>query len=129
MNTVTVELPWPPSANRYWRSFRGRMVISKEAKEFKSEVTYRLSKLPAKNAFFDGRVGVKIRAYPPDKRKRDLDNLIKITLDSLQKSSPFLEKFKGCGGLFKDDAQVDSILITRCAHVKGGALSVEVYSL
>lgn len=33
-------------------------------------------------------MGVSIVAIPPDKRRRDLDNLIKITLDALQATEP-----------------------------------------
>lgn len=45
---------------------------------------------------------VHIEAYPPDKRKRDLDNLFKSLLDALEKS-----------GVFKDDRQIDALSIER----------------
>jgi len=29
VQTITLDLPWPPTANRYWRNVQGRMVISR----------------------------------------------------------------------------------------------------
>ena len=51
---------------------------------------------------FEGSVAVSIAAYPPDKRKRDLDNLLKSTLDALERA-----------GFFGDDHQVDDLRIRR----------------
>lgn len=34
---MTITLPMPVSANRYWRTFRGRMVVSAEAKAYKEQ--------------------------------------------------------------------------------------------
>lgn len=39
---------------------------------------------------------------PPDRRKRDLDNLLKSLLDGLEGA-----------GVFKDDAQIDDLQIVR----------------
>ena len=46
------------------------------------------------------RVWLDIQVYPPDNRRRDISNLIKIVEDSL----PW----------FKDDSQVDKLSIIRC---------------
>jgi len=37
-----------------------------------------------------GMLAVKVRAYPPDRRKRDIDNIQKPLLDALEKGRPFL---------------------------------------
>jgi crossover junction endodeoxyribonuclease RusA len=63
----------------------------------------------------DDRLKISIWAYPPDKRRRDLDNLLKITLDSLQAT-----------GLFNDDSQFDSIYIERKEKSKGGHLVIQI---
>jgi crossover junction endodeoxyribonuclease RusA len=42
-------------------------------------------------------------AFPPDRRRRDLDNLLKPTLDALQH-----------GGVYEDDSQVDLLVVRRC---------------
>lgn len=52
---------------------------------------------------------------PPDKRKRDLDNVCKATLDALQHAR-----------LFDDDAQIDELHVERGDKVDGGSLFVEL---
>jgi len=72
-------LPYPPSGNRYWRVFRGRPVVSAEAKAYKLRV--RLENLRVKP--MPGSLVLKrFHAYRPQKRG-DLDNLFKVALDAL----------------------------------------------
>jgi len=62
-----------------------------------------------------GRVWVQVDACPPDLRRRDLDNLLKAVLDALQH-----------GGVYKDDSQIDLLIIRRSGTFKGGRLRVEI---
>jgi len=66
----------------------------------------------------EGRLSVRIEAYPPDKRKRDLDNLPKAPLDALTIS-----------GLWKDDSQIDELHIVRCSVVSAGFIRVVINQL
>jgi len=60
------------------------MYMTKEAKAYKRLVwVYALSLATPKFAITDV-LELTLYAYPPDKRKRDLDNLAKLVLDSLQ---------------------------------------------
>lgn len=62
-----------------------------------------LTCLEHKHAFDkDARLSVTIYAYPPDRRKRDLDNILKCLLDSLEKAQVFV-----------DDSQIDELIIRR----------------
>lgn len=61
------------------------------------------------------RLQVAITASPPDRRRRDLDNILKATLDSLQHA-----------GLYPDDSQIDALFVIRGQIVKGGSLQVEL---
>lgn len=36
--TYTLVLPYPVSANRYWRHFRNRSIVSSEAMKYKIEI-------------------------------------------------------------------------------------------
>ena len=62
----TLILPYPPSANRYWRhvTMRGRAVtlVSREAKAYREEVMHRA--MLAKIMPIDGRVALHIDLYP-----------------------------------------------------------------
>ncbi|EFL9616820.1 DUF968 domain-containing protein [Escherichia coli] len=63
-------------------------------------------------------LGLKIIAEPPDKRRRDLDNILKAPLDALTHA-----------GLLIDDEQFDEINIVRGQRVPGGRLGVKIYKI
>jgi len=57
-------------------------------------------------------------AFPPDRRRRDLDNIQKPVLDALEHA-----------GVYEDDSQVD-LLITRRGPVSdGGSIRVQIEPL
>ena len=62
-----IVLPFPPSLNRYWRSVNGRVLISKDGREFREHVSMLAlgGKWPK---FGQERVSVHIEAWMPDKR-------------------------------------------------------------
>lgn len=91
---MNLTLPYPPSANRYWRQWQGRMVVSSEARQYKETVGW-LVKADTSD-WLTGPVALTIKVYRPQKRG-DLDNCLKILLDSLK------------GVLFADDDQVVEI--------------------
>ncbi len=64
------------------------------------------------------KAGRKIIAEPPDKRRRDLDNILKAPLDALTHA-----------GLLIDDEQFDEINIVRGLPVPGGRLGVKIYEI
>ena len=113
------DLPYPPSANRYWRNFRGRMVRSAEARAYIANVHKLLGHLrPTKDE-----VAVEVEVIRPVKRG-DLDNRVKIVLDAL------------AGPLYENDAQVveihawrlDVLKARRAGPFKGKVL-VRAYSV
>ena len=104
---IVIDLPWPPTANTYWRRNGGRYFISKRGQDYREYVA---KACYAYQGLFvaEDRLRVKIKAYPPDKRKRDLDNLFKSTLDSIQHA-----------GLYVDDCQIDKLSIERMPEHEG----------
>ena len=93
--TPDFELPWPPSVNRYYRHVGPRVLISREGRKYRMMVVSRLGGRYPKQK---GRLRLTAEFYPPDARRRDLDNLLKCTQDSLQ-----------AAGLFEDDSQIKSL--------------------
>lgn len=115
---VMLSLPWPPSANRYYRSpnrgpLAGRHLISEEGRKYRSAVQALCAQRGLKPMV--GRLHVQITASPPDRRKRDIDNLLKALLDSLTH-----------GGAWGDDSQIDHLSITRGQVVPGGHVLVTI---
>lgn len=110
---VPLILPWPPSVNSCWRLVGTRVLLSKKYRSYKRIIkSYALF---WKRKPLEGRLSIEIKVYPPDRRKRDLDNLIKGTLDSLQYAR-----------LFLDDSQIDKLSIERKELKKGGELHIVI---
>ena len=112
-NGVTLTLPWPPSVNKYWRTFQGRMIISAEGRSYRKAVADQvLIQRGAKH--YAGKLCVVIEAFRPDNRRRDLDNLLKAVLD-------------GCthAGVWEDDSNIVDLRIYWADSV-GGMLKVKV---
>lgn len=95
-------LPWPPSINHYWRSrWTGKFIshyISAEGKKFRHEVFRSLSDWD----MMLGPLSLRVIAYPPDRRARDVDNLLKAPLDAMQHA-----------GVFEDDSQVEELYLRK----------------
>ena len=85
-------LPYPPSANLYWRTTRrGHTYVSPEAKAYKARV--RWLALGARVKPLAGPVSLSLAVYRP-RRAGDLSNRIKVLEDALQ------------GVAYADDSQV-----------------------
>ena len=114
-----IHLPYPISANRYWRTFRGMTVRSKEADEYKRTVAH--SAFVAGWQAKEGPVAVAITFHPKltkqgkaSETRLDLDNVIKVTLDALN------------GSAWRDDKQVTRIVAELGAAIPHGGLTVSV---
>lgn len=116
-NQVELELPWPPSNNRYYRHVASKTLLSAEGRDYRGVVSKIVGAARARRAWTCP-LDVRIAAFPPDRRRRDLDNVLKATLDALQYS-----------GVFEDDGQVDALSIYRAERIAGGSLTVRVLAL
>jgi crossover junction endodeoxyribonuclease RusA len=74
-------LPYPPSANIYWRHNRGRTHRSQEANEYIAQVGWLC--VAERIAPIRGNVCLSVDFYRPAKRG-DLDNLLKVLIDALR---------------------------------------------
>lgn len=91
---MILALPYPPTANLYWRVIRGRPVKSKAARDYQTKVA-----LLARAALgpgvrpLTGELKVSVNVYRP-RRLGDLDNTLKVLLDALR------------GIAYEDDSQI-----------------------
>lgn len=129
MKTVELTLPWPPSVNSYKRP--GRISRTKLGKIYQQRVDTPDTKLfywkvamkirammtheGLKSFSGDTILSLGIEAYPPDAKRRDIDNICKVLIDSLQK-----------GKLFPDDYQIARLLVVRKSIVAEGKVIVRV---
>lgn len=118
---MRLTLPYPPSMNSYWRSISkgrlsGRVLISEAGRQYRKLVSHQIGADRQRLALSD-RLKVSVLANPPDRRRRDLDNLLKPLLDTLQHA-----------GVYLDDTQIDDLRITRGDVLPGGRVVVEIES-
>jgi crossover junction endodeoxyribonuclease RusA len=116
---VKINLPWPPSVNRIWKTTsKGGWYSTKEAKEYRISVTYLAIAAGIRNSFPSGNVRVCLFVYPPDKRKIDLDNRAKVILDALQDAK-----------VYNNDSQIKILHMEMLEVRKGGFVTVIINKL
>ncbi len=108
---ITLELPWPPSVNHYYRHVGPRVLISKEGRNYRDAIATRIKLSGIKK--FEGDVELKLQLYPPDNRRRDVDNVLKCVLDTLT-----------IGGLYEDDSQVKFLSVVKLEPMPPNGMAV-----
>lgn len=115
-------LPYPVSANRYWRSFvprghkRAIVIVSDEAKAYKSEVGWMAKSQGVMKPLLN-LVELRLRLVPANGICMDLDNALKVTIDALK------------GIAYADDKQVWRIVADRGEADGKARLEVEILEL
>ena len=114
-------LPWPPSINHYWRHVKIgksiRTLISAEGREYKNAVAAACVEQKAPRGL-KGRIAMTIKLSPPDKRRRDIDNVLKAVCDSLTYAH-----------VWDDDSQIDDLRIYRDSCMQDGQAVIDIYEI
>ena len=114
-------LPFPPSVNTYWRApnkgpLKGRHLISAAGRAYQSAacaaIIEQLRRLPKPT---NADAAVEIIFYPPDARRRDLDNYNKALFDALTHA-----------GVWEDDSQVKRMLVEWGPVVPKGKVEITI---
>lgn len=114
---LVLELPWPPSTNHAWglSGRGGRRVFSRdEVRGFRAAVLAAWANSGRIKFRRGGALRVTIRLTPPDRRRRDIDNVVKPTLDALV----------ACGAIADDSDVCELVVIREGGHV-GARVTVE----
>lgn len=96
--SILITLPFPPSANTYWRHNRGRTHRSDEANKYIKDVDTLCKEAGLEP--FTCRVVVSVDFFRPQ-RRGDLDNMLKVLIDALR------------GHGYVDDSQIVGIYASR----------------
>lgn len=103
----------PPSVNHYWERNGKGMKLTDRARQFHAVM---MALVPALR--LSSRLKLEVVFHFPTKQKRDIDNHLKATIDSLVKC-----------GFCDDDEQFDELIVKRGAVVKGGLIRLKVWEL
>jgi len=118
---VKLVLPFPPSVNTYWRApnkgpLAGRHLISAKGRAYQSAacaaIVEQLRRLPKPTS---APAAVEIILFPPDARRRDIDNYNKALFDALTHA-----------GVWEDDSQVKRMLVEWGPVTKKGRVEITI---
>ena len=114
MAELILELPYPPSLNSYYRHVGNKVLISKAGREYRERIKTIV--------IFDGIKGfdkvdlqVIITCYPPDNRRRDIDNTLKCLFDSLTHAQ-----------VWSDDSQVKRLFVEKKEPLENGQVILKI---
>jgi crossover junction endodeoxyribonuclease RusA len=96
---IMFKIPIPPSVNAAYRVVNNRPILSKEAREYRKRI---MDDYGTVNGFGKDKIAIVVYVTMPNQRRRDLDNLMKVSLDALC-----------AAGWYTDDSQVDDLHIIR----------------
>ncbi len=108
---ICARLPYPPTVNHYWKICQGRIYVSRDGMLYRRRVLAILGDAPEQ----PGPLAVTVGVHPPDRRKRDLDNVLKCLLDAITEA-----------GIWKDDSLIDRLLVERRDVKTGGMVEVVI---
>lgn len=103
----------PPSVNHYWERAGKGMKLSDKARQFHAVIRILIPALR-----LTSRLKMEVTFHFPTHQKRDIDNHLKATIDSLVKC-----------GFCEDDEQFDELLVKRGNVIKGGLIRLKVWEM
>ena len=114
MGFTTTIYNFPPSSNNRLMSARGRLIKTGRYRSWQ-QATADMVREQIRGRPLEGRLRLTMRVHMPDRRKRDLDNLVKPIQDALQ-----------LAGLYYDDSQIKHLDIMEVGVDPIGGIEIEV---
>lgn len=100
----------PPTVNHYWEKSGRGFKLSDKARDFHDLVSMLVPQINTGE-----RLKLDVTFHFPNRLRRDIDNYLKSTIDSLVKC-----------GLCVDDEQFDELIVRRGNVIKGGLIRLKV---
>jgi crossover junction endodeoxyribonuclease RusA len=98
---IELYLPYPVSVNNYYGHNKHTVYLKSSGRDYHESVRREVSQQLPSHQVILKEFQMEITVYPPKlKRKRDLDNLLKCLLDSMQRAN-----------VFKDDSLIQRLSI------------------
>jgi crossover junction endodeoxyribonuclease RusA len=91
------------------------MVIGARGRAYRKDATSAIHDQAVPIEQIGGPLKVELLAFPPDRRRRDLDNLQKALLDSIV-----------AAGVIEDDSNIDDLRVVRGPVFPGGKVQVVI---
>lgn len=127
MEVLTGKIPYPPTVNSYWitRSIKNKqsgkiiktVTRSEKVKKYHEDVFYLLKSQNIKSLLTQ-KLRLDLHVFPPDHKKRDLDNVCKAILDALQHA-----------GIYDDDFKIWKLTVERKEVRKYGEVEFVITSI
>ena len=112
-------LPYPPSVNTIWRSIvvngSVRVLLSKEGRGYREAVKRAIHAAHYARASIAGPLEVRVNVFPPDRRRRDVDNICKAVFDALTHA-----------GVWNDDSQIMDLHVRKFSPGAASGVAVLV---
>lgn len=117
---MKLQLPLPPSVNHlYGHTRTGIIYKTKEAKEWIQECLWIIKSHHGASYKPTDRILVSIQLFYKDKRKHDIDNILKATFDILSKES----------GIIPDDNQIEHLILTKTTKTNISEMIIQIEKL
>ena len=120
--SITLAIMWPPSVNHEWMKARGRIILTPKGRTYRAYVAGKILAMRAHGvlpkASLTGDLAVAMELYPPDRRRRDVDNYSKAVLDALTHTH-----------LWRDDSQIKRQTVTVREPKAGGQVVLTISAL
>lgn len=113
-NGFQFEIGYPPTGNHAVIHARGAHFLSVQARTYFAQ-TWAGIQQKGLSLRLTGRLRVEVLIHPPDRRRRDLDNIWKTAGDACTRA-----------GVWLDDHQIDHLVLQRGEMMKGGDAKLKI---
>ena len=112
---ISLTLPFPPSLNTLYATYKSRRILSHKGRTYHQRIIYLVRKALGRPEPLSGRIEVSYTFCAPDHQRRDLSNFTKALADALTMAR-----------VWQDDSQIDAEHLYRGAVVKGGSVTITI---